>query len=708
MRNFSLLICFALLSSMAFAAVEFSVSPYLYSGETDSLVSSTSFSYNNQTAKLYKVNGEEALVALDGKLIEDKAQIRAILSDYYYKNFYPTAAELADIQASALAFNASRNYKTQFGPAEQICYTGGTFLSYKPCSDMATCMVTASMVCSVTGAQGCEIDTLATYILHYKKGIDKLNAAYSKFSGAYDTFSVDTATTAFNSMTSAFSDMKAAADDVSTSKLRFTNVQQCPDCLGVCPEAKFDYGAITSGKAKVDALRAKVAPMLSMELTIEKVALSTAGRIAFKAGEEKAAIFQPRYDAVNAKYPGLKSQAVEAKALVSDASFVSSVDSFLNKGEQLESKFATRQFDGFDALLSAYDASGKNLSVLINNSSAPYKAALSAQDDAGDALIAAQWSVNRLSKASVDSYNALASRKNRADSDFKPPKTSAEYASLASKYNNITAETKTYIAASKGMQESVFGAGNAFSRTSIDAAMVLANSVSPVSFKTRQSVAKFIPPLMIGAVDLVILVAVIAGFAYVFFHFRRMFQSKVAVSGWVLTLLGFMFLLIIGSVGFYSIVISTERFTSFTDFMDTVKGGSTVAIIVDEKGATTDGIANMRACSEQVEAQLHAMGKKTMKYYVSGASCTSIIQRNSLSNSTNNSTSGSYQYDTKTGLKADDCLNSIPDVPIFDLQYSSENQVPVFTTVVTKQGLFKGNAEYYGEKPMCDPANVLG
>ena len=65
-------------------------------------------------------------------------------------------------------------------------------------------------------------------------------------------------------------------------------------------------------------------------------------------------------------------------------------------------------------------------------------------------------------------------------------------------------------------------------------------------------------------------------------------------------------------------------------------------------------------------------------------------------------------YTIKNGLKASDCLDKMPDVPIFDLYYSADNKIPVFTTVVTQSATFKYNEAAYGKSPMCPPADILG
>ena len=689
-----------LLSSYSFA--EFSMAPYLYSGENASGVTMVSFASANGTAKLVKVNGAETFLLLNDRIVSEKAQITSLLTKYYTDTYYLSPTDLSDMKKYADSFNASRNYKTKYGPVEKMCYTSGTFLSYKPCNDLATCMQTASLVCTITGSDGCMMDVLGAHILAYKKSIDKLNAADAKFQLAYSAFSTATAATSLNSIDEAFLAMKSGADEVMQSKLRFPEATTCRDCLGICPEAHFDYASITAGRGKVAALKEKVAPLVLLDTTISKLAISTDERIAFLAGEEKAVILAPKFDSAKAKYGGLKAQAVEAKLLVSDTNFVTVADNFIAKGDELEMKLSKRDFVNFDSVLSSYETSGRTLAGMLNNSTSSYRVAIEANDEAGDNLIRAQWRVNRLSKTSIDSYNALAEKENKLNAQLMPPMTSVQYILLAGKFKNLSSEAQTYVSASESAQESVFDFGNAFSRATVDGAMSAASSITPVSFKTRQSFAKFVPPLVVAAVDFSILAIAVIISAAGFYRFRHFFRSKLMISGWVLALLGFTFLLLVGSVGFYSIVMSTEKFTSFTEFMGTVTASDKLAIIVDETGASSAAVTNMRACADQLALQARALNKTTVKYYISGNTCTKFIQKNSTANSTN------ITYNMTSGIPSSTCLDGIPDVPVFDLQYAKENVAPAFTTVVTKQAIVKGNEAYYGKKPMCDIANVLG
>ena len=172
--------------------------------------------------------------------------------------------DIVILKTYADAFNQSRNYMTSSGPAEQYCMTSGTFLAYKPCSDIPSCTLTANLVCSVSGAQGCEIDVLAADILAYKNGVDSLDAAYSSFMSGYSSFSQSNIASSLSQMDSAFDSMKSAADAQSQSKLRMPNLIPCPCgsnpadcCIGRCPEARFNYTALASGKARISAILIK-------------------------------------------------------------------------------------------------------------------------------------------------------------------------------------------------------------------------------------------------------------------------------------------------------------------------------------------------------------------------------------------------------------------------------------------------------------------
>ncbi|MCX8197543.1 MAG: hypothetical protein N3G80_04505 [Candidatus Micrarchaeota archaeon] len=678
------IVCFLLLAGILHSI---DLQPYLYPHENSGMLNFTAFEVQNGTAKIVKISGQEAFLLLNDNIIYEKDQIKAILSEYYYKAFYPSKSDFEKLQSYFLSFNASRNSKTKFGPAEQTCLQY-TFLLSHPCDSMPSCLKTASLLCALSGAQGCEADMLAVHILAYSKSLEKIRSGEKNFISAFNSVTPQTLSSYVPLMQDALASMKSGADEILKNKLRFPESSSCADCFGLCPEPKFDFSSLSSAQSMLSQMKEKAAMLATLDAVAEKIALSTKERQEFKKGEELAKIYAPKIEAAQASFGGLAASAIEAKKLVADSDFVSAANAFLEAEEALSKKLATRNFSDFDSALSSYYSSAKKLSSMINNSTLPYFEALAAQDEAGDLVIKAQWRVNKLSKSSVDAYNALAKKKNQLDASFSPPLSSSQYFSLASSYKNLSAEAKRYIEASKSFQDSIFGSGSKIGQAMVDGTLKTISGSIPISFKTRQSMARYVPMVIIAAIDLAILLLGIAFFVYVFYHFHKFFTSKLAISGWVVAFIGFIAVLVAGSVGIYSIIVNSDRAISFDNFEKALLSSDKAAILVDEATAPSGAIDAMRGCASQIRMQLEKMNKTAVSYFAGKSSCT--IQEGNKSSTVSS------------------CIESIPDLPVIELQYSPQVETPTFTTIVAKSAIFKGNQEYYSKKPLCDPANVLG
>ena len=537
---------------------------------------------------------------------------------------------------------------------------------------------------------------LATDILGYVQDLAALDSAVASFQSAYSSMSPATANTSLQQMDSALSAMQAAAQNESGSNLMMGNPNTCPDCLGVCPNTNFNYSAITAAQGEISDLDTKIASFSLLSTTVSAIEYSTQQRMAYQQGEAQSAIYAPQYQAAEAKYGYLKGQAVQTLLIVADPNYVSSASAFLNKSDAIEAEISTRNFTDFESLLSGYENAGTALSALNVNATVAYNGTLAAQDKADDAILEAQWQVNGLSKDSVNSYNSLVAAKANLDGLFDPPMTTAQYLALSAKYQNLTSSADAFIASSSSYEGTVFDASNAFSRTAVDGVMVIIKGLMPTSFETRQLVGEFVPPLMVAAIDLAILAIVMVVLLVLFYKVRGLFRSKLAIVGWVILMLGLIFVLLLGSVGFYAVVLSTERFSSYSDFQNLLAPSPTAAIVVNEAGATNGAITAMRACAGQIASQLNASGKQATIYDLGASGKCAVMP-------------GAANTTAMPGNQTiSQCLDSIPDIPIFNLQYSSSNLVPAFTTVVTEQALVSGNQAYYSKAPLCDIAKVLG
>ncbi|MEM4555073.1 MAG: hypothetical protein QXT25_04465 [Candidatus Anstonellaceae archaeon] len=674
---------------LAFAALlAADISTYLYPYENASSISYITFNSSFGTAKIATVAGQEILLLLNEDVVSDKEKIKSIISEYYTKTFYPSNSELERLYGLFSSFNSSRNSKDKlFGrPAEQTCIKEGIMLAHYPCSTQSECMMTATMLCTRMG-ELCDPRILAEPILNYSKAIQKLNQGEKEFLSAYSSFSPANFSSSVQAMQNALALMKSGADEVSKSILRFPeNLSSCRDCLGLCPEPRFDFISFSEAQKMLEQMKKNAASFAKLESTAEKLASSTERRLAYKKGEEEVKIFEPKFRQAKSRFEGIAAWAVETKKLVADSDFVSAANEFLGIEEKLSQKIQLRNFTDFEKLLSSYSLAGNKLVSLVNNSTTAYQKARDAQDNASDLVILAQWRTNRLSSQSVQEYNILAQKKNQLDAKFTPPMTSQQYEALAAEYQKLSEDAKRYIDKSYSFQDSIFGAGSQMGHAMVEGTMDAISGIVPISFKTRQSIAKYAPLAIIVMIDFALLLLGIAMFVYAFYHFHRFFVSKVAISGWVLIFIGFLVVLVLGSVGLYSIIVNSDRAVSFEDFKRVLAGSKEVAIVTNEQGVPAEAVEAMRKCALQIQAELEAQNKTARKYFVS-STCT-VSEGN------------------KTRQEKD-CLEHLPDIPIFDLHYSAENQPPSFTVVVAKSAIFKGNKEYYSKLP-CDPANVLG
>ena len=478
-----------ILVSLFSLSAAFSVAPYLYSTEANATIGYINFTTaNGSSAQIVTINGGDSFLVLNGNLVSDPAVINSVLTGYYTSS-YPSASELSGLEADMIAFNSSRNYMTQYGPSEQICKSEGTFLVYKPCNDITSCTVTATLYCQNTGAQGCETDVLATDILGYVQDLAALDSAVASFQSAYSSMSPATANTSLQQMDSALSAMQAAAQNESGSNLMMGNPNTCPDCLGVCPNTNFNYSAITAAQGEISDLDTKIASFSLLSTTVSAIEYSTQQRMAYQQGEAQSAIYAPQYQAAEAKYGYLKGQAVQTLLIVADPNYVSSASAFLNKSDAIEAEISTRNFTDFESLLSGYENAGTALSALNVNATVAYNGTLAAQDKADDAILEAQWQVNGLSKDSVNSYNSLVAAKANLDGLFDPPMTTAQYLALSAKYQNLTSSADAFIASSSGY-EGTYGRKRRVSRTAVDGVMVIIKGLMPTSFETRQLVGE--------------------------------------------------------------------------------------------------------------------------------------------------------------------------------------------------------------------------
>ncbi len=105
------------------------LSPYFLAGETAASVAYTNFTVGSNNYSIVDINSVSAFVLKNQAILTDRAELDSALYSYYTKIYYPTESEIADLRASILQFNNSRNDGYDFKNKEEYVCRNDVLLS---------------------------------------------------------------------------------------------------------------------------------------------------------------------------------------------------------------------------------------------------------------------------------------------------------------------------------------------------------------------------------------------------------------------------------------------------------------------------------------------------------------------------------------------------------------------------------------------------
>ncbi|PIT84898.1 hypothetical protein COU37_00030 [Candidatus Micrarchaeota archaeon CG10_big_fil_rev_8_21_14_0_10_45_29] len=663
----------------------FALNEYLYENEDASSVSQQALSTGGGAEHiLYSLDGVPTMITADGVPVQDEGEIKALLQKHYSNALMPSEAEWAEVKALALKFNDSRNtFMSRYGRgAEELClqYTG---LALRPCDNLQSCTETASMVCAL-GAPGCYSEVLAPLYVEYMEQVRALNENSGTLFSAISGFSSGNLASSIENMKASAEKMRSAQKIIDKSTLRFPEGEYCADCIGVCPSSHFDYNAMDEFEAKLDAIKARTAPIAELGATARSIHDNTYLRVNYKTGTALLKVWGPKWGEFSAKNAELKKSADEAAVYSSDSAFKASYLQFDKLWTGMQNRMATRNFTGVETDMGSLESLANKMDALAKEASAPYTAALDAKNDATDAIIYARWSVRENDAASVEAYNAFAKQKNGLDSSFLPPTSNAKYAEFATEYASLATDVRAFAHSQKQISEAIGNTGEAFGQTSINAVFSLTDALAIMPASQKAQVAPIIPPAALLAVDLAAISLALVVFVLAIIKFKPLFKKRSVLGAWVALLFVFIFLLGIGSVGMFIVIDNSAQSGTLDDFVYILEHSPSVYTAIDEAGANSASLEAMLACSgtikSQAKAEWEGIEVYTMRY--SGNSCTLSGER----------------------MSYDECLSQAGASPMFQLHYSAESHNPKFYTIYQKVADLYGDAAYYNR---CEIGEVL-
>ncbi len=668
---------------LAQAASAFAPSDYLYPNETASSINSSGFMLNSAPYTMVKISGKDAFLLMDDELMQNASEIRAVLFQYYTATLYPTDSELSSIHSMLLAFNESRNAKTKYGYAEDVCVRS-TGLTIRDCTDYFTCLQLGSLVCALQGSTGCDPELLATYTLEYNTNRKQLTSQYSEVEANFNAITQNNIDSKLAAIIARVPDLKNSSQKITKSKLMFPeNFEDCPECIGICPLPPFNYTALDSAKSRMEALRTRLNPLTNVDSGSAAIAANTKARLDYKVNLHLGGYYSKELAAFRKANNATITDAVKAASMFTGSSFNTDVDAMLAKEQELNQRIADNNFTGMNESYDQYEAIVKRISIALPNITKVYKSAVDQKENASDLLIRAEWRVDKSDEDMVLKLSSLKQKQAQLDAKYVPPMPLASYGDMYDDYSSLTNYSSRLLSdASAARTNSLYILAAALAKNGVDSAIDLASMVTPITYQTRRNYASYVPTAMLAIIDFSLVCLSLVLFIWVVVTFRSVFRTRAVLFAWGAALIVFIALLAIGSAGFYYLVSKASETASFSDFMYAVNEQNDMAIMVYATTAPKSALPNMRACAQNVSAVANRLDKSATVYEMAGQNCT-------IGNKT---------------MSADDCWAMIRDVPLVQLKYSQASKTPQFYTVFEKTAVVTGDAEYMAR---CDIADVM-
>ncbi|HQT45183.1 MAG TPA: hypothetical protein PLO51_04335, partial [Candidatus Micrarchaeota archaeon] len=131
-------------SLLAFGVLHsFDPKDYLYTGEAESSISTSTFSIGSDVYTVVSYSGIETFLLKNDQIVSDPSDIKSAIQTNYLRSYQVSPTEMAELGSLIDAFNTSRNFQTRYGPAELTC-TQFTGQLNHDCNDPTSCQVACS------------------------------------------------------------------------------------------------------------------------------------------------------------------------------------------------------------------------------------------------------------------------------------------------------------------------------------------------------------------------------------------------------------------------------------------------------------------------------------------------------------------------------------------------------------------------------------
>ncbi len=693
-------VCVVLLVLLAVgASMSFEPKNYLYANESGATITNANFQQGGANYTIVSINGNAAFLLQNGQPLQDQATMTRVLGNYYTQTYYPTAAEIRQLNDYLLAYNRSKNAGTVNTPGEgddncrDALFIDGRIMNGNTpvvCVDDASCTIAASYlfeygsVAFGWGSPSQILDPLENYS-YASYGSEKL---MNQDFAALATLNASNVYQNLQSIQSSIPTLRGYEYDMKSSPFRSPDLNDPNDvascegvCWGLCPPLKFDSTQLQSLDSALSSLISQVAPLASQTTTGSGVYASTMSRLEAFANKVNTTYYTGLYSPLVSVAGPVMASAQTTNSLIQNASLQANLSALESLNSGINSSISSGDFGSLDTELARYQA----LIPVVNNLSTSvfsvYNASLGAKTRADTmAFVLEATDLDPLARADADT---LKNRTNMLDAGFANGLPEQTYVNLTKNYTDVYSQSQALLRQTRENPgamlllsfRSFAGKINQGLADSIGSAKLMPLNKVPQNRLQVFGLFSLATFLSLGSLCLLAFLSILA---------LRQFTTR--SSRYILLVLFLLSMLSVSTFAAFMYVYldKTSSHADVGEFLADAAARNSSTVLIDTQTASALAVGPMQSCGDSIAQALVAGNKTVTLLYLGPSGCTEQSGPSAVSV-------------TKAG-----CLGSLANASsAILLNYSSSSEVSDFSVIYRDRADIAAGVQYYDSCPLA-------
>ncbi len=662
-----------------------SLSEYLFVGEAN--VESEEFDALGSHYEIVSIEGVESLLIKNEQIVEDQSEIEDALQEYYVKHYYPSTPQINNISSILALYHESRENGDMWTNVEEeecrmaLFLDAGLFSCTNDSEVRPTtwaeargndCYMLASVICEEYGEYlGCSDPwDILPLVKDFAFSSNGMNEIDNRTTTNLASVTEDNIYDVFLQLQEDIDSMKEYEEKLENTIFRVPigGAEECGTCLGICPPIIISEEYLESAEEQVDELLPQMEYIGEYKQVAAGIYASTMERKGYYSVNLLRAYYASLFSPEKQRAIELIADADEVLELVSDDKVLSNSQRAGELLLEIGGKLNDSDFGIINTSRSELNAKLNVLEEEIAFSWEVYENASEAKEIADSLFFTLE--TKSLSDEDLAEFSFLKSEKRTQDRSFVDGLSPEKYLQMTEKYLELSAGASEMLQRGETTEvvvDTFKGAGMKTNSGLSD----LVTTMIPLQRTEREELSGY-APLLVSSLSFFSLSS-LAIFLLVFVSaiFAGIFRNKLVLLGGILILGCSLLFAGIISGGIFFVLSSSSTDASFTDFQSSVLSSSQVSIMVNSNEAPAGAASSMMECAQELASELE--GREVIIYEKLDGSC--LI---------NNS------------ITLAECYNTI-DEPIIVLAYSTEGEVPQFSTGFVYKGTFYGDEEYFSQ-----------